>query len=92
VFQDPKRAIGYLNNALEEGDLDVFLVALKNIVEIHGGMSKLSRTTKLNRGNLYRLLSKNGNPEVHTLDHVLRALGLRLAVTTDKKTHLKKAA
>lgn len=35
-LQDPQRAIAYLNGALEEGDPDFFLSALKNVARARG--------------------------------------------------------
>ena len=89
ALRDPKEAAEYLNVALEEGDRDMFLVALKNVAEAHGGMTKLSRRLKLNRPNLYRMLSKKGNPEIKTLTHVLKDFGLRLAVIAVGKEKIK---
>lgn len=85
----PKEAIGYLNAALEEeDDPRVFLLALKDVAEAYGGMSLLSEKTSLHRVSLYRMLSKNGNPEISSVNRLLRVFGLRLAVTQK----LKKAA
>ena len=38
----------------------------------------------LNRENLYRVLSEQGNPELKSLEKLLKALGLRLAVEVDQ--------
>ena len=93
ALKDPEEAAEYLNAAIEEGDTEMLLVALRNVVEANGGMSKLSRGAKLNRANLYKMLSKNGNPEIKTLDHVLHVFGLRVAITTiEKAHHLSRAA
>jgi len=77
-------AIAYLKVALEEyeedHDTEVFMLALRNIAEARGGISKLSEKTKLNREHLYRILSKRGNPRLITLDTVLRGLGFRLSI------------
>ena len=91
ALKDPQEAAEYLNVALEEGDRDMFLVALKNVAEAHGGMTKLSRRLKLNRPNLYKMLSKKGNPEIKTLTHILNNFGLRLAVIAITKENLKAA-
>lgn len=87
TLKDPQEAAEYLNAALEEGNTGMLLVALRNVVEAHGGMSKLSHGAKLNRANLYKMLSKNGNPEIKTLDQVLHMFGLRVAITTIRKAH-----
>ncbi|MBI3252907.1 MAG: putative addiction module antidote protein [Candidatus Omnitrophica bacterium] len=91
ALKDPKQAAEYLNVALEEGDPKMFLVALRNVAEACGGMSKVSRRTKLNRANLYKIFSKSGNPEVQTLSHILKTFGLRLAVETMSSQTLKAA-
>src|SRR3989338_5214134 len=91
ALKDPREAAGYLNAAFEEGDPEMFLVALRNVAEACGGMSKLSRVTKLNRANLYKVFSKNGNPEVRTLNQILEIFGLRLAVIAKDKKILRAA-
>jgi probable addiction module antidote protein len=89
-LKDSQEAIGYLNAALEGGDRNVFLLALRNVAEAHGGLSKLARKTKLDRANLYKVLSKHGNPEIGSLENILKALGLRLAIVENSPT--KRAA
>ncbi len=42
VLKDPGEAAEYINAALEDGDTEMLLVALRNVAEAHGGMSKLS--------------------------------------------------
>ena len=91
ALKDPAEAAEYLNAVLEEKDPKMFLVALRNVAEARGGISKLSHQTKLNRANLYRIFSKSGNPEIQTLSHILNNLGLRLAVEI-KSHHALKAA
>lgn len=80
ALKDPAEAAAYLDAALEEGDPELFLLALRNVAEAQGGLLKISRKTKLNRANLYRMLSRKGNPELFSLESLLQALGLRLAV------------
>jgi probable addiction module antidote protein len=79
-LKDSAEAAEYLNAALEDEDPEVFLLALRDVAEAHGGMTRLSETTKLNRENLYRMLSKKGNPELRSLGVLLHSLGFRLAV------------
>jgi probable addiction module antidote protein len=80
ALKDPIEAVEYLNAALAEGDPAVFLLALRDVVDSHGGMTKLAASTTLNRENLYRMLSTKGNPEFFSLLTVLNAVGFRLAV------------
>lgn len=88
----PEAASGYLTAAFEDGDKEVFLSALRDVVEARGGVAKLSKLSKLNREHLYKILSKHGNPEIYTLGNILHALGLRLAVLSEEKTNLRRAA
>ena len=83
-LKDHTVAIAYLNNALEEskkGDdesLELFLMALRNVAQAHGGLTKIARKTGLGRESLYKTLSSNGNPEFRTLNSVIDAMGLSL--------------
>lgn len=81
---DPAEAAEYLNAALEDGNRDVFLLALRNVAEARmGGMTNLAQATGLNRESLYKMLSDKGNPELRSLSKLLHALGLKLAVEVD---------
>ncbi len=76
---DPEEAAGYLSAAIEDGDQEVFLLALRDVAEARG-MSKVAREAGLNRENMYRMLSSVGNPQLSSLNSLLNSLGLRLAV------------
>ena len=81
---DKTEAQNYLMVALDEyeqdGDLNSFMLALRNVAEAQGGVGQLAKKTSLNRQHLYRLLSSKGNPRILTLDNILRAMGFKLAV------------
>ncbi len=81
---DPREAAAYLTAAIEDGDLNVFLLALKDVAKVHGGFGKLSTASSLNRRALYRMLSERGNPALSSLDAILKALGFQLAVEVKK--------
>ena len=83
-LRESREAAEYLNAALEENDPELFLLALRNVAEAQGGMAQLADKTKLNRESLYKMLSERGNPELRSLEALLHALGLRLAVTVTK--------
>lgn len=80
----PKRLKTYLTVALEEyqkdGDEKAFLYALSIATRVHGGFSKLSKATGLNRENLYRALSKRSDPRLSTIMQVLGTLGFSLTI------------
>ena len=89
-LKDPREAAAYLNAAMEEGDRELFLLALRNVAEAHGGMTLLSQKSKLNRESLYRMLSKKGNPEIRSIVALLHALGLKLSI--EPKTRRTKSS
>ncbi|MDF2939883.1 MAG: putative transcriptional regulator [Gammaproteobacteria bacterium] len=79
-LKDPVEASGYLNAALEGGSIEVFLLALHNVVQAQGGVSKLAEKANKSRASLYKTLSKKGNPYLKSTHEILSALGLHLAV------------
>lgn len=79
-LQDPDDAVEYLNAALDDDEPEVFLLALKDVVDSYGGMSKLATSTSLNMENLYRMSSSKGNPELKSLRTLLLAMGMQLTV------------
>ena len=74
---DPEYAAEYLT-AAKADSTEAFLVALRDVAEAGKGMKKVAKEAKVNRENLYRALSKRGNPRIETVDAVLNALGLQL--------------
>ncbi|MCB4757482.1 MAG: putative addiction module antidote protein [Elusimicrobia bacterium] len=92
ALKNPNEAAEYLNAALEEGDKEMFLIALRNVAEAFGGMAKLSRLTNLKRANLYKMLSDKGHPEIQSIHKVMEALGLKLTVSVQDEEKPLKAA
>ncbi|GAB5411507.1 MAG: putative addiction module antidote protein [Chlamydiales bacterium] len=86
-LQDPEEAAEYLNAAMQDDDPQVFLLAIRDVVEAQGGMSWLADRSKLNRESLYRTLSARGNPRLTSLRAVLNAFGLGLSVTKKQRAH-----
>ena len=81
ALKDPLEAQEYLNAALEDGNSEVFLLALRDVAQARlGGIKQLADETKLNRESLYRMLSEKGNPELTSLNAILSTLGFRLAI------------
>lgn len=74
---NPDYAAGYLTQCLEQGESE-FLLALRDVVEAHGGVAEIAKVSRLNRENLYRVLSKRGNPTLSSLNSILEALGIEL--------------
>jgi DNA-binding phage protein len=46
-----------------------------------GGVARIAHKAKLNPTQLYRTLSKRGNPGYKSLSAVLKAMGMRLSIT-----------
>ncbi|NQU40510.1 MAG: putative addiction module antidote protein [Lentisphaerae bacterium] len=76
---DPVEAAAYLNAALEDGGQDVFLMALRDVAQARG-LTRLARETSLNRENMYRILSEEGNPQLSSLKALLDSLELKLCI------------
>ena len=76
-LKDLDYAATYLSTALSDSK-EVFLLALRDVAEAQKGISKLAVEAQVNRENLYRMLSEQGNPRLDTLKAVLRGVGLRI--------------
>ncbi|AFZ33846.1 addiction module antidote protein [Stanieria cyanosphaera PCC 7437] len=81
-FRDPEFVKEYLEAALEENGIQSFLVALQNVIRATEGMTKTAEIAGVGRESLYKSLSESGNPQIATIDKILRQIGLRFSVTT----------
>lgn len=79
-LKDRGEAAAYLNAALEEGDKQAFLLALRNVLEAHG-MSEIARKAGMNRVSLYKMLSGRGNPAFENILSLLNAAGVEFRIT-----------
>ncbi len=82
---DPAYAAQYLTACLEDGDEGVFLLALRDVAQVHGGIAQLAKKTRLNREHLFRMLSRNGNPQLHSLKQITGAMGFKLTLLPLKR-------
>jgi probable addiction module antidote protein len=76
-LRDDAAIAEFLNAALEDGDPDVFLQAVRTAARARG-MSQLARDTGLGRESLYKALAPGAKPRYDTLLKLVRALGVRL--------------
>lgn len=82
LLRDPDNAAMYLAECLEDGDMELFQEALRNVAKAQkGGVRAMAEQADLNRENLYKALSKNGKPQLETVAKMLSALGLRFTIT-----------
>jgi probable addiction module antidote protein len=82
---DPEYATFYLNDALHDGSVEEFLLALRNVIRANQGMSQIASDTELGRESLYKALSESGNPQFITIHKVLCALGLQFSIEPSSK-------
>jgi probable addiction module antidote protein len=83
-LRDPEYAAEYLAQVLAEKDSAAFLIALRDVVEARGGVGALAGRVGLKRPSLYKILSKNGNPTLETLQEILKPFGLRVSVALEE--------
>jgi len=81
-LKDPEYASAYLSACLEESfeakDMGIFQLAVRDVVEAHGGMTEISSKMQVNRESFYRSLSQKGKARFSTLANAIRACGLEM--------------
>jgi len=88
-LKDPEYAAGYLSKCLEYDDAP-FLLALRDVAEARGGIRALARRSDLNREHLFRMLSKSGNPHLHSLRQLVAAVGLKFTLAPARAANKSK--
>lgn len=78
--EDPALAMHFLNDILRDGTQKDLLIALRQMTKAFGGVTRIAEAAKLNPTQLYRTLSKEGNPELKSFTAILKAMGMRLSV------------
>lgn len=83
-LRDPEDAKIYLSVALEDfeknEDIDAFLLAVRDVAEAQGGVSKLAKRISLTDERLYKILSEKGNPQLNTMRQILHELGFKFSI------------
>ncbi|MDE0010057.1 MAG: transcriptional regulator [Candidatus Poribacteria bacterium] len=81
---DSAYAKEYLAIALEEydedGNIEAFLLALRDVVNAQGGLSKLEPHIKLSRQALHEVFSENQMLPFETMGAILHGLGLKFSI------------
>jgi probable addiction module antidote protein len=70
---------GYLNEAAQDENPDVFLIALAGVAKARG-MAQVAKDSGLGRESLYKTLKPGAKPRLETIAAIMRALNVRLAV------------
>lgn len=87
-FLDSDEVIAeYLNAAFEDGDPQVFLMALAEVAKARG-MTDIASKSGLGRESLYKALRPTAHPRFETIFSILGALGVKLTVAPDQRTVL----
>lgn len=81
---DADFAAEFIAAAIEEKDSDYLNQALGAVVKAHG-MSQVSGATGLARQAIYKMLSREGNPTLQSVNKLLEAVGLELTVKSKRK-------
>ena len=81
---DHKRAVDYLDVALEEyqvdGDAHLFLVALRTVIESQDGIAAIAKLNSIDPQTLLEILSSERIPDIDMLSTLLTTLGCRLSI------------
>lgn len=77
---DPSLARDYLNDVLSDGKDAEINLAIRLVTTALGGIPATARRAGVNATQLYRTLSRDGNPGFSNLRKVLAAIGLRFSV------------
>lgn len=80
-LQDADFAAEYLNAAQEDEDPQVYLLALRKVVDARSSLRDVALQSNLSRETLYRARSVKGNPTLKTLNAVFKATNLEMHVT-----------
>lgn len=79
-YLDNDEAIAeYLTATMDDPNPDVFLAALGDVAKARG-MAEIAKTSGLGRESLYKALQSGAHPRYETVQAVLKALGVKLAV------------
>jgi probable addiction module antidote protein len=88
-LRDPEVALEYLNEALEDGDVSIMLMALRNVAEAQeDGIAGLASRADLGRESMYKMLSSTGNPKLDSFNKVIHGLGLTLKVERSEEQRM----
>ena len=81
---DSAYAKEYLTVALEEyeedGNIEAFLLAVKDVANAQSGLSKLADHVQLSHQSLCKALSENGTLQFDTIGPILHGLGFKFSI------------
>ncbi len=84
-LKDPALAVAYLNETLADEDPQVFLIALQDVLKAQeSNITTVAKKSQMSRQNLYRMLSKNGNPQWKNLTSLFNTMGMQVHLSIKK--------
>ena len=86
-----KDIANYLQAALEENDIEFFLVALGDVAKARS-INKIAKEIGVGRESLYKSLSGTRRPNVETVFKAIDALGLKVSFVPKNSNQQLKAA
>lgn len=78
--RQPSQALAAINTHIASGDLASALEILRQLAMARGGMQIVAERAKLNSTQIYRMLSRKGNPTLSGLTAILQALDLGISI------------
>jgi len=69
----------YLNASFKTGDSKLIARALGDVAKVKG-MSKIAKSTKLDRSSLYNSLTKDGDPKLSTIIKLIKNFGYSFSI------------
>lgn len=86
ALKDTEEALAYLNAALIDEDQEVFLLALQHVLKAQGvDISAFAEEAHVTRQNIYRMLSRKGNPRWHNFRSIIDTMGLQFKLEAKPK-------
>jgi probable addiction module antidote protein len=74
----------YLTAAAESDDPTRFISALSDVARARG-IARVAETSGLGRESLYKALAPGAHPRHETIARVIRSLGLRMTISTERR-------
>ena len=80
ALQNPEEAKEYLNAALDDANPEIFLLALRDVVEANRNKSYSLSEANYEGEVVLKVLSEQGVPELTNIRRILGSLGYRLMI------------
>lgn len=90
-LKDPEESSAYLEaclmEAMEANEMGIFLLAVRDVVEAHGGITSVSSKMEVGRESLYKSLNEKAKPRFSTIMQTLKACGLGIGIHPSNQMH-----